>query len=41
MEPVWDGERNEVFEPMPFKGDINLTTDLKERAVHDNEEDDN
>jgi len=41
LEPVWDTERNEIFEPMPFKGDINMAADLEARAVLDAEEGDN
>ena len=41
MEPVWDIERNEIFEPMPFRGDINMASDLGTRAVLDAEEGDN
>lgn len=41
MEPVWDTERNEIFEPMPFKGDINMASDIAGRAALDAEEGDN
>jgi hypothetical protein len=29
----WNGEREGIFEPMPFKGDENMTTDITGRAI--------
>jgi hypothetical protein len=37
MEPVWDKERIEIFEPMPFKGD-EITNNIKGKAVLDTDD---
>ena len=37
-EKDWDSERMGLFEPMPFKGDENMTVDVKGRAILDEEE---
>lgn len=39
LQTVWDGERNSIFEPMPFKGDENMLDDsAKNRAAMDDDE---
>ncbi len=37
----WDGERVGLFEPIPFKGDENMTVETKNRAALDEDEGDN
>lgn len=37
----WTNERNGIFEPMPFKGDENMTFDATDRAALDADEGDN
>lgn len=37
-ESKWDGERNALYEPIPFKGDEGMTVDMGNRAVLDDEE---
>ena len=36
----WSSERNGIFEPMPFKGDENMTFDAHDRAALDADEGD-
>lgn len=36
----WDEERVGIFEPIPFKGDENMTVDATGRAILDEEEGD-
>ena len=39
LQSVWDQERNQIFEPMPFKGDENMLDDsAKNRAAMDDDE---
>jgi hypothetical protein len=36
----WDEERAGIFDPMPFKGDENMTVDATGRAILDEDEGD-
>ena len=41
LEPKWDSERKEIFDPMPFKGDENMLVDAKDRMALDQDEGEN
>jgi AP-1 complex subunit gamma-1 len=41
LEPKWDNERKDIFDPMPFKGDENMLVDAKDRAALDQDEGEN
>ena len=40
LDPKFDADRPGIFEPIPFKGDENMTVDVANRRILDEEEGD-